>query len=445
MERANDGTSPLEGSVDADVVIVGGGLTGIWTAIELKRRDPALDVRLLEAATCGSGASGANAGYLMNLWPKFLSLLQIAGESDAIWLARASEDAVAETIAFSMENKLDIGLQPSGVLWAASNDAQRGAWDETLTALRNVPQMPLRELASGELSAFSGTPAVVGGVVDETSAGIHPGLLVRSLRASALRLGVGIHERTPVTAIRRRGGTRIMVGTPSGSVRCTAVGLAINAWAAQFPEARSRLAIVASDTMVTDPFDGAREIVPRPIYDSRRRLDYLRSTEDGRIVFGKGGIHVAFGGRGSDTMWGPPPMRELRASLARYSGVAAAVPVAAAWRAPVEYSSSSLPFCGHVGGLPVWYVTGYSGDGLGPSRLMAKILASLLVGAADDWASSALARPPEKSFPREPLRWMGAQVVSAAIRRVERREDCGTRPSWLLQRAASVDPTHFSG
>ena len=120
--------------------------------------------------------------------------------------------------------------------------------------------------------------------------------------------------------------------------------------------------------------------------------------------------------------------------------------IAHSWRAPVEYSISSLPFAARVQGLPsTWYVTGYSGDGVGPSKLMAQVVAARVLGEPGDFEESALTRVPEGNLPPEPLRWLGSRVVLPALKATERRDDEGVHTPWPLRRLAELDPTDFVG
>ncbi|WP_328338320.1 hypothetical protein OG873_12750 [Streptomyces violaceus] len=118
--------------------------------------------------------------------------------------------------------------------------------------------------------------------------------------------------------------------------------------------------------------------------------------------------------------------------------------MASSWTAPVEYSVTSLPFAGWLRSVPnACYATGYSGDGVGPSRLMARILASFALGVTDEWSRSALARTPGGWIPPDPLRSAGAGILLPALRAVENHEDRGGRTPALLKRLVSIDPSAF--
>ena len=120
---------PLAGAHRADVCIVGGGYTGLWTALRLKDLEPGLDVVLLEADLCGSGASGRNGGFALSWWPKLRTLVKLCGEAEALRLARAAEDAVAEIGRFCTRHGIDAHYRPAGWLWVATTPLHAGAWD----------------------------------------------------------------------------------------------------------------------------------------------------------------------------------------------------------------------------------------------------------------------------------------------------------------------------
>ncbi|MBS1886155.1 MAG: FAD-dependent oxidoreductase [Actinobacteria bacterium] len=437
----------LQGHHRADVCIVGGGFTGLWTALELVSRAPGTSVRLLEADVCGAGASGANAGYLMNLWPKLQALQKIAPSEEAAAIAAASAAAVDEVLAFARAHEVE--CRPGPWLWAATNAAQAGAWEETAAAIRAAGHEVLRPVSAAEIKATTGAEIEFGGVVDDGCAALQPAALCRALAAAAIAAGVEICEHSPVTRI--EAGARTTVHAAGGSVAAENVVLAINAWAAQLPGLGRKMVMVASDTAVTEPIPETLAEMgwqgATTISDSRRRLNYFRTTADGRLLFGKGGVEVGYGARGADRLWAEAPdMAGIGRALKHSFPHLAAPPVAHSWRAPVEYSVSSLPFCAQVQDLPsTWFVTGYSGDGVGPSKLMARILAAHLLGEPDEFERSALTRVPEGALPPEPLRWLGSRLVLPALTAAERREDEGARAPWAMRRLADLDPTDFVG
>ncbi|MGW8377523.1 FAD-binding oxidoreductase [Streptomyces sp. ODS28] len=449
-EEPDDGRSPsLQDELHCDVCIVGGGFTGLWTAIELLERAPGTDIVLLEADVCGGGASGANAGFLMPMWARFSSMVAIGNHEEARWLGECSAHAVEEILGFADKHGIDAGQRRGEWMLAASSPAQRGAWQRTLEDLHRAGIEPLRQISGAEANAAVGTGSHYGGVVDPGCATLQPAKLTRGLRRVALDAGVRIHERTPLLALRTGPGGRTEAVTPYGRVTADRTVLALNAWAGQLEDLGRRMVTIASDTMLTEPvpevFDELGWGEGVSVCDARRRLNYYRRTPDGRLLFGKGGAGTAYGATGPDTLWGPPLRgAEMRAQLRRLFPRLAEAPVESAWTAPVEYSVTSLPFAGWLRTVPnVCYATGYSGDGVGPSRLMAKVLASLTLGVRDEWSRCSLATTPGGRIPADPLRSLGTRALMPALRAVEAREDRGGRAPRAVKRLSDIDPSAF--
>src|SRR5699024_2158932 len=248
-EEISDSVQAASGKTDADIVIVGGGFTGLWTALRLKEQEPALRVALLEADICGGGASGRNGGFVMSWWAKFLALEALCGTEEALWLARESEDAIREIGDFCGKHAPYAVFRQDGWLWTATSDKQLGAWEgttERLDALRANPYVPLtRE----QVAERAGSLRHVGGVLEPAVATVHPGFLVRALRRRALALGVRIHEYSPVTAV--TGKYRVTVNTSDAQITADTAVLATNAWSIREPEIRQAIVVASSDVVAS--------------------------------------------------------------------------------------------------------------------------------------------------------------------------------------------------
>ena len=447
LREALDGEAAaplLRESLRADVCIVGGGFTGLWTAIHLMEREPALEVVLLERDVCGGGASGRNGGFVLSWWAKFQALEQLCGREEALRLARASAAAITEIGQFCRENGIDAHFRQDGWLWTATSPAQVGAWEPTLARLEQLGETPFERLDPEDVALRSGSPAHLAGVFERSAATVQPALLARGLRRVAAERGVRIFEHSPVVALDRTTPPRLR--TERGSVTATRVVLALNAWAAGIRELRRFLVVVASDVIATKPIpDRLRELGwsnGMCIDDSRMLVNYYRTTLDGRIVFGKGGGGLGFGGRVGSRFDGPTPRAdEVAASFRELYPSLSDVPVAAHWLGPIDRSPLGLPFFARIGGREdILSGAGYSGNGVGPSFVGARILASLVLGHEDEWASSALTRVPEQGFPPEPFRYVGGLALKAAVRRRERAEDAGRPPGRLNSWIAGFAP-----
>jgi putative aminophosphonate oxidoreductase len=430
----------------ADVCVVGGGYTGLWTAIQLKELEPAADVVLVEADICGGGPSGRNGGFALSWWSKIETLIERVGETEALRLARAAEAAVSELGDFCAREGIDAHFHRGGWLWTATSAAQLGGWHGALQTAARLGAEPFRIIGAEELRERTGSPVHLGGLLDPDAATVHAGYLARGLRRAAVTRGVKIYERSPMLELDREDG---VVRTPSGSVDAQAVVLALNAWALQIPELRRAIVAVSSDMIATAPMP---ELLAESgwtggecISNSRLMVHYYRTTRDGRIAFGRGGGRIAFGARvDANFDFNRRQTNELKQELPQLVPAAGGVPVTHAWGGPIDRSRDGLPVIGRLRGRgPVVYATGFSGNGVAPSLTASKILASSALGRDDEWSSSGLNRGAPARFPPEPIRFAGGLVVREAVRRKERREDRGKRVDPVTRRIAALAPSGF--
>jgi putative aminophosphonate oxidoreductase len=446
-DEADAGDSPeLLEDVEADVCIVGGGYTGLWTALRIKELRPDASIVVLDADICGGGPSGRNGGFALSWWPKIETLQKRVGKEEALRLTKASEAAVAEIGQFCEREGIDAHFRRAGWLWAATSPAQVGSWEGAVRIAEEYGEQPFELLGPEEVRARTGSPLHLGAAYEAGAATVQPALLARGLRRAALGRGVRIHERTPMVELDREAGA---VRTPSGTVRAGAIVLALNAWAIKIRELSRALVAVASDMVATDP-------MPERLADSgwtggeaisncRLMVHYYRTTKDGRVAFGRGGGRLAFGGRvDSNFDYSEGQTHELKDDLVRYVPAAKDVPVNHAWGGPIDRTADGLPFCGRLPGrVPIVYGTGYSGNGVAPSVTFAKILASSALGIEDEWSTSALNRGVPGRFPPEPVRFLGGLVVRAAVRRKETREDVGRSCDPVTGAVAGLAPQGF--
>ena len=380
-----DATSPLEGETTADICIVGGEFTGLWTAIHLKRAQPDLDVVLVESDICGAGASGRNGGCVLSWSTKFLTLRRLFGEEEAIRLVKASEDAVAAIDTFCREHRIDAEFRRDGTLYTATSQAQIGSSDAVIAALEARNICSFGHLSAEEVVSRAGSSKHLAGVYSPNAATVQPALLVRGLRRIALEMGVRLYENTRMRRLTRN--RPPVVETSHGSVRAKKVVVAINAWMArQFPEFERTIAIVSSDMVITEPRPDLLAAIGLTngisVLDSRTFVHYYRTTCDGRIMLGKGGNTFSFGGRILPVFDEPSPYvamltDRLRDFFPSFSGV----PIAASWNGPSDRSVTGIPFFGRLNGHPdIFYGLGYSGSGVAQSYLGGEILASLALG-----------------------------------------------------------------
>ena len=301
---AEDGgpAAALEGDQEVDVCIVGGGYTGLWTALRIKELDPACDVAVVEADICGGGASGRNGGFLTTWWSKLGTLIKACGEDEGVRIARASEEAVDSIEAFCTEHGIDAHFRRGGWLWVATAPAQVGMWESAIAECERHDVHEFVRLTPEELHEHIDQPTHLAGAFEPRTATVHPAHLVRGLRRVALERGVRIYENSPMLGLRRTGPPRVR--TPDGEMTAGTVALALNAWSAGIPELSRAIVPVTSDLVATAPDHGLLERMrwtrAEAIADARLMVHYYQATRDGRIVFGKGGGTLAYRARIGD-------------------------------------------------------------------------------------------------------------------------------------------------
>lgn len=434
--RDGDLAPALQGAQQADLCIVGGGFTGLWTAIQCKQQNPQLDIVIVESDLCGAGASGRNGGCVLTWSAKFFTLQRLFGEAEAIRLVCAVDDAVGHIERFVQAHGIDAEFRRDGTLYTATTPAQVGSLAPVMEALQQRGINSYQELPAAEVARRSGSARNLAGVFSPIAATVHPGKLVRGLRRVALQMGIRIHERSPMVALERT--QPAVVRTPCGSVTAKRVVLAMNAWMARsFPQFERTIAIVSSDMVITERcpelLQAAGLVDGVSVLDSRTFVYYYRSTVDGRLMLGKGGNTFARGGYIAPVFDQRSPYeRELTQALHGFFPSLKEVPITASWNGPSDRSVTGFPFFGRLDGTPhIFYGFGYSGNGVGPTYMGGQILSSLVLGLDNVWTRSPLTQGPLGQFPPEPLRYAGSIVVRNAIRRKERAEDLGHAPWWL--------------
>lgn len=435
---------PLRGSARADVAIVGGGFVGLWTAIRIRERDPGCDVVVLERDLCGGGASGRNGGMALSWWPKLSSLTARCGPERAVALAQASQAAVDEIAAFCERHAIDAHVRRAGMLWTATTPAQVGAWEGVLAACERAGVEPFVPLSPQEVAERSGSPVHLAGVLEPSAATVQPALLARGLRRVALELGVRIHEGTAMRSFTRERPVRVTVD--GGSLTAERLVLANGGWAAQEPELARAMVVVSSDVVATEPIPELLHQIGweggESVTDSQMMVNYYRTTRDGRIAFGKGTAGLSWRNRiGARYDANPAHDALVERELRRTYPMLAGVRVTDAWGGPIDRTPSSLPILGRLGGREqLLYGVGWSGNGVGPSVLGGRVLASLALGLRDEWSEIGLVDLPHDRFPPEPARYLGGRLVRAAVVRKEAAELRGARPRRLDLRLAALAP-----
>jgi glycine/D-amino acid oxidase-like deaminating enzyme len=432
-------TEPLDADTTADVVVVGAGYLGLWTAWQLKALEPGLDVVVLDAGLAGHGPSGRNGGFVSTLWDDLPILRDRLGDRRAVEVCRASERSVHGIREWCEAQSVDSWFTAAGTMYVATSDAQVGDWNETVEACSAVGAA--REavaLTEAEVRTRCNSPLFRGGgVFLPTSANVHPARLSLGLRREVIAAGVRVHERTRVTRLGRDAVARTGGGA---TVRAGAAVLAVNSATPSFRGYRLALGVASSHMVITEPVPDVIEELGwtgESIADCRTLLHYMRPTRDARIALGWGGGQMGFGGRHDtrldlDRRAVEGARDALVGLFPRLRGRA----ITHAWGGPIDVSPTHLPIFGSRGRIHHGF--GFTGNGVGPSYLGGEILARLALDRRDALTGLAIVDPDRKLMPPEPLRWAGGTAIRAALVRRDAAFDRGEAPDPLTAFVSSM-------
>ena len=434
--RTPRGHRPLESDCDADVAVIGAGLTGLWTALFLKELEPGLEVAVIEQGLAAYGASGRNAGMLSETVDHGHGLaIEHFGEAEARRLAALGETNVAEMTAFLTDRAIRCDYEPTGRLMVALTEAHVEEAERTVKTARRLGLGTFRLLDQLQVHAELHSPLYLGGV-EVTGGGIlDPVKLVDGLRAEAERLGVRVFERSRATGI-ETAAAAARVRTEAGSVTARRLVLATSAYTHHLlPAITHRFIPLYDYILVSDPLTSMqRDAIGwrrrQGVTDGRTFFNYYRLTDDDRILWGTSEAAYYPGNRVDPSCdHSPAHYAALRASFRRHFPALADLEFPYAWGGPICSTTRMTPFFGRALGGRACYGLGYTGHGLGTTRLAGRILAHMALDRPSELLDLALVRKRPFPYPPEPLRSWSVAAVTRALRRV----DEGQPPGLMLR------------
>jgi glycine/D-amino acid oxidase-like deaminating enzyme len=426
---------PLVADVRADIVIVGAGFTGLWTALQLTERDPSLDVVVLEAAVVGYGASGRNGGFVDPSLTHGIhnGLAHYPGEIDE--LVRLGAENYAELVAFVAEHDIDCHLASVGSIDVATEAWQLADLEESAEVHARAGER-VTLLSAEEVRKEVDSPTYLGGLHRPDGGGlVDPGALVRGLARVALERGVTIHEGSPVVGIDPRG-TGVVVRTAAGAVTADRAVLATNAYSHTVLPRTGRWFVPVYDyVLLTAPLTD--EQLGRigwhnrqGLADAANQFHYYRLTPDQRILWGGYDAIYRFGSPVGPAQDHRRATYDLLASHFRATFPQLDdVPFERWWGGAIATTSRfTVTFGEELDGRVVWAL-GYTGLGVATTRFAATVLRDRLLDPSSPLLELDLVRTKPFPFPPEPLRFVGVELTRRAIARADRRE--GRRGPWL--------------
>lgn len=366
----------LDGSVSADVAIIGGGYTGLQAAFNLSRLGAS--VVLIEGSRFGDGASGRNGGQLgtgQRAWPSELEAELGYERSKALF--DLAENAKHYLLDFAEQHGIDIDYIPGQM-----NVAHKRGWEkdyrhdaEVMATRYGYPHVSFMDRE--ETGQRVGSTRFHYGVRDTGTGHIHPLKLLVGLARVAASAGAKIHERTPASAIRQAGG-KTVIDTPRGTITADRVLIATNAYIGNLePVTAAHVMPIRSFIGATVPLDKFPDVLPgsEAVADSRFVVRYFRKTRDGRLLFG---------GREAYTSDSPRDISShIRRQIAEIYPSLASVEMTHAWGGSVGITMPRKPFAREV--LPgVTSLAGYSGHGVMLSNYSGKMYADMVAGNASE-------------------------------------------------------------
>ncbi|MBT1188881.1 FAD-dependent oxidoreductase, partial [Streptomyces sp. CJ_13] len=421
---------PLTGDTTADVVIVGGGYTGLWTAYYLKAAAPDLRVTVLEQKFCGYGASGRNGGWLYNGIAGRDRYAALHGHQAALRLQRAMNETVTEVIDTAAKEGIDADIHRGGVLEVARTPAQ----------LSRLKAFHAAELAFGESDRelFDATEThrrigvadAVGSSWTPHGARIHPLKLVKGLAAACERLGVVLHENTPVTEIAPRRAI-----TPYGTVRAPYVLRCTEGFTAALKGHKRAWLPMNSSMIVTAPipestWEALNWSDAATLGDMAHAYMYAQRTADNRIAIGGRGVPYRYGSRtDNDGTTQERTITSLTALLTSFFPVLAGTEITHAWSGVLGVPRDWCATVTLDATTGLGWAGGYVGSGVATSNLAARTLRDLVLGERTDLTTLPWVNHRVRRWEPEPFRWLGVQALYAAYREADRHETATHTPT----------------
>ena len=434
---------PLRDSIDADVLVIGGGYTGMWTAWQVLEAEPGARVVLLEGDVCGHGPSGRNGGFCESLWFSAANLRDRFGDAPARDVLEAASHTVSDIGAWCEANEVDAWFDQSGYLCVSTAEAFQEVGLKAVQAAAALGHPDaVQDLSAEQVTERVTSPVFGRGVFVPDFATVQPARLALGLRRRLIERGVEVFEHSRVRALRHEPGAigangssppRAVVAETGtgGSVRAGAAVIAMGSAARSVAPLRSRLTVTSSHIVLTEPVPDVLEDVGwtggECITDGRTLLHYFRTTRDGRILIGWGGGRLACGGRLNGRVEVDPEVSaEVIGALERMFPGVRGRRITHAWGGPIDVSPSHLPQVGSLPGAPVHFAFGFTGNGVGPTRLAARALSALALDRRDEYSRLAIVESGAGAWvPPEPLAFLGGSVVRSALLRVEKAAENG--------------------
>jgi glycine/D-amino acid oxidase-like deaminating enzyme len=430
LETAGDLTprEPLPGDTDADIAIVGGGMTGLWTAYYLAEADPSLRIVIVEKDITGFGASGRNGGWCTPFYgPTIETIAKEHGRASAIAMQRTMLDAIAEMGRACEADGIDAEYRMEGAIMSATDLAQAGRLREAVATFHSFGfgEDEFRVLSADETEEYVRARGVVCSFYIPHAAAVNPGKLTRGLALACESRGVKIHEQTAAVSIDRGS-----VATEHGRVRADVIVRATEAYTSSLRRHERLLAPIEDAMIATEPLPASfwNECWSGQALfsDEPHMFIYAQRTTDDRIAVGGGraGVRYHYGARTPDPSPFESAWEALRGRLVELFPDVADAKITHRWSGYIGYPRNYRPSVGFRRDLGVAWAGGYVGDGNPNSNLAGRTLRDLILGRDTDLVRLPWVDQRWRLWEPEPLSWLGitgSTKVASLIDRTEAR------------------------
>ena len=431
-----DANAMLVHPESCDLAIVGGGYTGLWTAILAKERDPSRDVVLIDAHEVGSAASGRNGGFMDSSLTHGIANAQVRFPDEVGLLEDLGLENMNEIEAAIRRYGIDCDFERNGVIEIASTRHNDNYLEELLEDYEQLRELghKVEWLDETAVKREVNSPIFTGGMwCKDTAALVDPARLAWGLKRAAELLGVRIYEDTKAVGL-EHSGNGITVVTPLSSIRARRVALATNAFKPLLRRMHNYIAPVYDYCLTTEPLtpsqlDSLGWKNRQGLSDISNQFHYYRLTADNRILWGGYDAMYFFGGKLNTELESRP---ETWAKLSRHFFETfpqlEGVRFSHAWGGAIDTCSRYSVFWGTAMRDKVAYAIGYTGLGVASTRFGAQVMLDLLDGRSTQTTRTKFVRSKPIPFPPEPFRFLGIQVTRWAL---NREDKTGKRNLWL--------------
>lgn len=427
-------TPPLAGTIEVDLAIIGGGFTGLWTALQALEDEPGLRVAVLEAEHCGFGASSRNGGFCDS------SLTHGLANGLAHWpdemesLVRLGRENFAGLAATLERHSIDADFRLCPEIGVATEAWHLEGLGEDIEHYRAFGE-DVDLLDGHEMQARVHSPTYLGGMIRHNDVAlVDPARLGWGLRSAVESSGGEVFDHTPATAITRRS-NGIEIATPQGRVRASHAVMATNAYPGPVRRPRRYTIPVYDHVLVTEPLSAEQMASVgwagrEGLGDVSNLFHYYRLTADDRILWGGYDATYHFNNgvdaRHDQSNETHPRLAEhFFETFPQLEGLS----FSHRWGGPIGTTTRFTATWGTAYRGRLAWVAGYTGLGVGASRFGARVALDLVNGRTTEGTELKMVRKPPVPFPPEPVRWAGVQLTRTALQRSDRRG--GKRGAWL--------------